>query len=495
MGSGPGDPSLLTLRAVEVLSSADVVAYDRLVHPDVLKLAPKARLIDVGKRPGRSAEGQKLIEEVLVREAKNGERVVRLKGGDPFVFGRGAEEAEVLVREEIPFEVVPGVTSAIAGPAYAGIPLTHRSFASWAVLATGHEDETKTGSSLDWDAISKAPTSVFLMGVKNLRTIADNLIAAGKDSSTPAGIIASATLPEQKVVVSTLSSVADDARRLRIAPPAILVVGEVVSLASLLSWTDARPLAGKRVFVARARTQSGKLSAALREAGAVAVEVPAIRIGPPSSYDDLDNALSEMGSYDWVVFTSANAVSATWTRLDRDARAFGGCSVAAVGPATAEALAQRGIRADLVPETFSAQALGEAIGGPDASGRQVLIPAAEDAPPDLRQTLALNGWEVTSAPAYRTVIDTEGASEGARELEAGVDAICFTSGSTVTSFIELWGKPPKDAAIVCIGPKTSEEAQSAGLHVDAVADEATISSLVEAVRRVLVPTADEAVGR
>jgi uroporphyrinogen III methyltransferase/synthase len=479
VGAGPGDPSLITRRGAELLARADVVAYDRLSNPELLKLAPQAELVDVGKRPGQSAEGQRKINDLLIAQARKGRTVVRLKGGDPFVFGRGGEEAELLAAAGVPFEIVPGVTSAVAGPAFAGIPITHRDHASWAAIATGHEDPTKASSALDWQALASAPTAVFLMGVERLDVIASELQRAGRAADTPVAVVASATWPSQRTIRSTLEKVADAVAEAQIAPPAILIVGSVTTLADTLDWLAAsRPLLGKRVFVTRTRTQAGKLSAMLRELGAEALEFPAIKVGPPSSFDDLDAALAALGRFVWIVFGSTNAVDATWSRLRGDARAFAGTRVAAVGPATADALRGRGIEPDLVPPTFTSASLAEAIG--EGTGA-VLIPQAENAPDDLVRTLSDAGWTCVVAPAYRTSTDDASVTEGRRALDDGIDAVLFTSASTVRSFVDLWGKPPKDVIVCTIGPQTSAAATELGLSVAAEADPHTIEGLTNAL--------------
>jgi uroporphyrinogen III methyltransferase / synthase len=479
VGAGPGDPALITVRAVELLSRADVVAYDRLSNPALLELAPQAELVDVGKRPGESAAGQERINELIVSEARKGRIVVRLKGGDPFVFGRGGEEAEVLADAGIPFEIVPGITAAVAGPAYAGIPLTHRAHASWVAIATGHEDPTKPESSLDWDALARAPSAVFFMGVERLEGVTEALLAAGRSADTPAAVVASATWPHQRVVRSTLEKIVDAVRTAEVSPPALLVVGDVVALGERLDWIGQRPLNGMRVFVTRTRAQAGKLSALLRDAGAVPLEFPAIKIAPPSSYEGLDEALGSLERFEWVVFTSPNAVDAVWARLEgRDARAFAANKVAAVGPATADALRQRGIEADFVPSTFTSAALAREF--PAAEG-EILVPQAEDAPDDLLRASDAAGRAVHIAPAYRTVTDDASVSAGRQALAEGVDAVLFTSGSTVRSFVELWGPPPPDCIVCCIGPRTAEVAAELGVMVGAVAEEHTLDGLVSAL--------------
>ncbi len=483
VGAGPGDPGLITRRGAEVLARADVVFFDRLVHPDLLKLASRAQLVDVGKRPGESGAGQQSINEQLIAEAGAGRTVVRLKGGDPFVFGRGGEEADLLASHGVPFEVVPGVSSAIAGPAYAGIPLTHREHASWAALATGHEDPEKDSSAIDWPALARAPTAVFLMGIERLDTICDRLQAEGKPADTPAAVVSWATWPHQRVVRATVEKIADAVKEAGLEAPAVLVVGSVVDLAERLSWLDRRPLLGKRIFVTRTRAQAGKLSKLLREAGAEPLEFPAIKIVPPSSYDSLDAAIDELGETDWIVFPSTNAVDAFWERLfsaDKDSRALAGTRVASVGNVTADALRRRGVVADLVPATFTSEALVEAMGRA-ASERRVLIPRAENAPGDLVRLLERSGWSCRAADAYRTERDEASVDVGRAALRDGVDAVLFTSGSTARSFVELWGPPPEDCVVCCIGPRTADTAAALDVRVDAVAAEQSVEGLVAAL--------------
>ncbi len=486
VGAGPGDPGLLTRRAAELLARADVVAYDRLVHPDVLKLSPQAEMIDVGKKPGQSAEGQARINDVLIEHAKAGKCVVRLKGGDPFVFGRGGEEAELLASSGVAFEIVPGVTSAIAGPAYAGIPLTHRDHASWAAIATGHEDPTKEASALDWEALARAPTAVFLMGMERLSDISASLQRAGRDASTPAAVISWATWPKQRVVRSTLEKIASAVEDAGVVSPAVFVVGDVAALHDRLDWFGSKPLSGKRVFVTRTRAQSGRLSQLLHDAGADALEFPAIRIVPPSSYSELDKAIAEFHRFGWLAFTSQNAVDAVWSRViatGRDARAFADVRIAAVGSATASSLRECGIVPDLVPDTFTSDALAEAMGRPRAhmSGRAVavLVPRAEGAPDEFVTKLTDNGWSVRAVNAYRTETDATSVAGGRVALEEGVDAVLFTSGSTVRSFVELWGKP--EAVVCAMGPRTAAVAEELGVRVDAVAAEQSLEGLVTAL--------------
>ncbi len=483
VGAGPGDPGLITRKGAELLARADVVAYDRLIHPDLLKLASNAELVDVGKQPGESAPGQERINQLLVDEARAGKVVVRLKGGDPFVFGRGGEEAELLAAAGVPFEIVPGVTSAVAGPAYAGIPLTHRDHASWVAIATGHEDPTKESSALDWEALARAPTAVFLMGIQRLSEISRELQNAGRRSDSPAAVISWATWPKQRVLRSTLEKVADAVQTADISPPAVLVVGDVVTLNDSIDWVSRKPLLGKRVFVTRTRAQAGKLSEALRDLGAEALEFPAIKIVEPSRYEPLDSALAGLSTFGWIVFTSTNTVDAVWSRLrkaGKDARALARLRVAAVGPATSDALRAHGVEPDLVPETFTSESLADAM-GEATGGSVVLLPQAENAPDDLSKRLGERGWGCVAVNAYRTEVDDSSVAAGRQALDEGVDAVLFTSGSTARNFVDLWGQPLEGTIVCCIGPRTDQAARAAGVRVDAVAAEHTIEGLVNAL--------------
>ncbi len=485
VGAGPGDPGLITRRGAEVLARADVVVCDRLVHPALLDLSPDARVVDVGRHPGEREPSQGEISDLLVAEARAGRIVVRLKGGDPFVFGRGGEECEALRAAGVRFEVVPGITSAVAGLTYAGIPLTHREHASWVVLATGHEDPAKEGSALDWDALARAPVAVFLMGVRRMPDIVRLLLDRGRDPATPAAVVSWATWPGQRVVRSTLAEMANAARDGDITPPALLVVGEVAALGGQLDWYSARPLAGRRIFVTRPRHQAGDLSSSLRELGAEPLVFPAIRI-VPADPGPLDSALERLaaGDYAWTIVTSRNTVDVLWERLraaGTDARAFGSTAVAAIGPATAEGLTRIGVVPDLVPDTFTTEAMAEAFPDPGGAGERILLPRAAEAPPELQHLLEAKGWTVDVVSAYRTVPDDRSREGGRTALDEGVDAVCFTAGSTVRNFVELWGKPPDDALVCCIGPVTADVAREAGLAVDVVAEEHTIPGLVDAL--------------
>jgi uroporphyrinogen III methyltransferase/synthase len=495
VGAGPGDPGLLTRRGAELLSRADVVVYDRLIDPEVLDLAPHARRVYAGKRPGDSGR-QEEINRILVDEARAGRTVVRLKGGDPFLFGRGGEECEALRAQGISYEVVPGVSAATAAPAYAGIPVTHRDHASWVAIATGYEDASKPASAIDWTAVASAGTGVFLMALQTAGEIAGRLMAAGRDPATPATIVAAATLPGQTVVRSTLADIASDVEAAGITSSATLIVGDVAGLGERLDWMSERPLLGMRVFVPRPAARNLALSAALREAGAVCLEVPAVRIAPPDDDAPLRAAMSRLiaGGYAWIVLASANGVDAVSRALRdarADARALAGTRVAAVGRVTADALSSIGIAADLVPGEYTAAELARELGSPAARSRgrarRVLLPRPAEAPDDLPRALARAGWRPDAVVAYQTVEDKTFLDRGRAELDEGVDAILFTSGSSVRGFVRLWGTPSPPALVCCIGPSTAAAAGEEGIAVDVVSDEHTseglVHALIEAVRR------------
>ena len=486
VGAGPGDPGLITVRGLAFLRGADVVVYDRLGAGALIRFArADAKLIHVGKQPRQHTKTQAEITRILVREARAGRSVVRLKGGDPFVFGRGGEEAEALAAAGIPFEVVPGITSAIAGPAAAGIPVTHRDAAASVAIATAHEAPGKAGARINWQALAAADTAVLLMGVERLAGVARALIDAGKPASTPAAVIQDATLPSMRTVTAPLSRIASAAARAGIRPPAVTVVGDVVSLRDLLGGWDTRPLSGKRVLVTRTREQASELSAILSELGAEVIEAPAIRVEPPASFSGLDGAISKLssGRYDWVVFTSANGVRAFADRLRAaglDARALASARVAAVGPGTAETLGGIGIVPDLVPPSFTTREIAKAF--PKGTGR-VLLARADVVEPGLDDALREKGWSVEKVTAYRLKGQTSMPRDVRAAVVAGeIDILTFASGGTVRAFMKLLkGKPPASTKIVCIGPVTAKAARAAGLRVSAVARTHTIPGLVAAV--------------
>ncbi|MBI5846221.1 MAG: uroporphyrinogen-III C-methyltransferase [Deltaproteobacteria bacterium] len=492
VGAGPGDPGLLTVRGRELLERADVVIYDFLAAPALLRHArPDAQIIYVGKKGGDHTLPQEGINELLVRKAREADTVVRLKGGDPYVFGRGAEEAEVLVEAGIPFEAVPGVTAGVAAPAYAGIPVTHRRFASSVAFITGHEDPEKAGSDLDWPGIARgANTLVFFMGMKNLPEISARLIENGRAADTPCALVRWGTTSEQTSLFGDLCNIAQKARDAGMKPPAVLVVGWVVSLREKLDWFTIRPLFGKTVVVTRARAQASDLVKRLEEMGARVLETPTIRVVPPENSAPLDEAIARITDFDWVSFTSVNAVEYFFDRLfksGRDARALGGAKIAAIGPATAARLKNYGLVTDILPETYRAESVVDAFSALDMKARRVLLPRAAEARPVLPAELSRMGALVTEVAAYRTIAANEGKKELLDELQSGsVDMVTFTSSSTVSNFASLFGPGEmaglmKGVAVACIGPVTADTARSLGLSVSLVADEFTIDGLCRAI--------------
>ncbi|WP_045218087.1 uroporphyrinogen-III C-methyltransferase [Desulfonatronum thioautotrophicum] len=492
LGAGPGDPELITLKAKRLLESADTVVYDYLANPRFLAWCrPDAEIYYVGKKGGDHTLPQDKINDLLVERAKAGKIVARLKGGDPYVFGRGAEEVEELLEHGIAFEVVPGVTSAVAAPAYAGIPLTHRRFASSVSFITGHEDPTKTESAHDWEALARGTsTLVFFMGVKNLPEISANLIKAGRPGNTPAALVRWGTTCRQRSLISTLADIAEQAQKQRFSPPSLLVVGEVVSLHDKLNWFEKRPLLGKGVVVTRSREQASDVVASLENLGACCHEFPTIAVAPMENKKPIQEAAMRLGEYDWVVFTSVNGVRTFWEVLEdrgMDARAFAGTQVAAIGPATAEGLARRGIRADFVPEKYVAEDIAQGLLDRDVAGKRVLIPRAKEAREVLPEELLRAGAQVEVLPVYRTLPVAKGAEELATALENGeIHYITFTSSSTVTNFFaaisrELIQTHRARLQLVCIGPVTEKTLQSHGFQGDIQPENYTIPDMVRAL--------------
>ena len=491
IGAGPGDPGLITLKAVEALRLADVVIYDNLVNEELLKYArANARFIYAGKQGGDHTLSQDSINALLAGEALEGHTVARLKGGDPFIFGRGGEEAEVLAANNIPFEVIPGVTSAIAVPAYAGIPLTHRGLTSTVAFITGHEDPTKEKSDIDWQALCGIGTLVFLMGVKNLAQITDALISRGKSPDTPAALIRRGTTPHQQSLTGTLGGIVEMARINQFKPPAILVVGEVVGLRETLGWFDGKPLFGMGVVITRPERQVDDLARLLAAEGANPIAFPTIAIEPPAAWSDLDAALETLDTFDWLIFTSANGVQFFFDRLKqkgRDVRDLKGRKICCIGPATAKQVEDRGVRVDLVPQDYIAEGILKSFAAMDLTGAKILIPRAEKARDILPEGLAKMGAGVVVAATYRTVNSGRKKEELASRIEAGeVQMLTFTSSSTVTNFVEIMGpdyKLPPDVKIACIGPVTAATAKKAGFSVDIEQDEYTMEGLVASLVR------------
>jgi len=479
VGAGPGDPGLLTVRGDEVLRRADVVVYDRLSVEALLDLAPpEAERISVGKAPGRVTMSQDDINALLVERGRAGGTVVRLKGGDPFVFARGGEEAAALAAADVPFEVVPGITSAVAVPAYAGIPLTLRHSSTSFTVVTGHEDPSVgDDGTVDWDAVARVGgTIVILMGVARIGRIAERLIAAGRSPDTPAAAVRWGTRPEQHTIRATLGTIAAQP----LEAPSVIVVGDVAGVD--LAWFERRPLLGRRVVVTRTRRQASALSAGLRSLGADPVEVPVIEIADP---DDGGTALraaaADLGAYDCVTVTSPNGAErllAAVTATGGDARRFGTATVAAIGPATARVLAAGGIVADVVPERYVAESLLDVLTATGRPGRLLLARAAvaRDVLPD---GLRAAGWEVDVVDAYRTV--PARLSEDQRAAAAAADVITFTSSSTVEHFVAAFGADAVPPVVACIGPVTAATARQHGLRVDVEATEHTIDGLLAAL--------------
>ncbi len=489
VGAGPGDPELITLKAVRCLAEADVVIYDRLVGHRLLEGVPaKAELIYVGKKAGYHTLKQPEINQLLVNKAKEGKIVVRLKGGDPFLLGRGGEEAEALADDNIPFEVVPGITSATAVPAYAGIPVTHRSFASSLAIITGHEDPTKGDASIAWDKLATgADTLVFLMGMGNLAQIAEELVRNGRPPSTPVAIIREGTTPRQQTLVGTIADIAAKATKSGIESPALIVVGDVVRLRKRLRWFDNQPLFGKRVLVTRTRKQASVLSRLLARYGALAVELPTIEIEVIPDNKELDRAIARLSDYSWLIFTSANGVEIFFGRLralGRDARGLGKTRLCAIGPATAAALERFGLIADRIPVEYVSAAIAESLQG-DVSGKRVLLPRAAGATPELVNGLGQLGAEVDEIAIYRAVLpqaDTDGGKQ--MLLASEIDITTFTSSSTVEHLVSLLGskwETVNRTTVACIGPVTAATAARLGVRVDVVAKEHTIPGLVQAL--------------
>ncbi len=498
IGAGPGDPGLLTLKGRSCIARSDVVIYDYLAAPELLAHAgPDAELIYVGKKGGDHTLPQDGINDLIVEKAKQGRIVARLKGGDPFIFGRGGEEVERLIEEGIDFEIVPGVTSAVAAPAYAGIPLTHRQFTSSVTFVTGHEDPTKETSSINWKALAQGGgTLVFFMGVKNLSYITDRLLQCNMAPETPAALVRWGTTPRQQTVTGTLTTISDTAANAGMTPPALIVIGEVVRLREKMKWFETRPLFGKSIVVTRARAQASDLVSRLSKLGAVCHEIPAIRIIPEEDFGPIDNAISEISVYDWLIFTSVNGVDFFFNRLFHaglDARALGRVRTAVIGPATAERLLRFGIKTDILPASFQAESIIDAFKSEAVAGRRVLLPRAREARPILPVELARMGAVVDEIPVYRTIRDGEGGDGMVASLASGsIDLITFTSSSTVVNFKALlpehrFSELIQNITIAAIGPITADTARANGFPVHVTADQYTIDGLCDAIVRHYCP--------
>ncbi|MCG0277853.1 MAG: uroporphyrinogen-III C-methyltransferase [Thermanaeromonas sp.] len=501
VGAGPGDVGLLTLRGKDCLAEADAVVYDRLINPELLHFTREdCEKIYVGKAPGRHALSQEEINNLLVRLAREGKKVVRLKGGDPFLFGRGGEEALTLREAGIPFEIVPGVTSAVAVPAYAGIPVTHRGVASTVAIVTGNEDPGKEGTRINWRELARsADTLVFLMGVGNLSHIVGQLLLHGRPPSTPCALIRWGSRAEQETLVGTLVDIEAKAQAASFRNPAVIVVGEVVRLREKLAWWDNKPLAGRRIVVTRPWPRGKGMAQRLSELGAEVVQFPAIKIRPPVDLETFDRMVKEASRFDWIVFTSVNGVEWFWRRLKAqglDVRSLAGVKIAAIGPATAEALAERGILADYQPAEYIAEAVASGL-KPYVKGKRVLLPRADIARPVLAEELRQSGAEVVEVAAYKTE-KADGDADRLREwLSNGkIDAVTFTSASTVRSLLEVLGGDAaellKDTVVACIGPVTGKAAREAGLKVAVEAREYTEEGLIQALLEYFAKTSKRA---
>lgn len=492
IGAGPGDPGLITVKGLNCIRNADVVIYDYLASPSLLaEASPRAEIIYVGKKGGDHTLSQDKINVLIAEKAKAGNIVARLKGGDPFIFGRGGEEAEVMVREGVAFEVVPGVTSAIAAPAYAGIPLTHREFTSTLSLVTGHEDPDKTSSSINWSCLAAgAGTLVFLMGVKNLPQIVHQLVLHGRSSQTPVALVQWGTTSRQRTVTGTLETIVDRVTAAELSSPAIIVVGEVVTLRDRLKWFETRPLFGKTIVVTRAREQASDLVTALTDLGAECLEFPTIQVVPPDNWSALDAALDGLSSYDWVIFTSVNGVKYFFERLfarGSDVRSLGHIRTAAIGPVTAQHLRRLGLNTDILPESFRAESVVEAFRAESIAGKRILLPRAMEARAVLPDELSKMGAVVDEVTVYQTRQVHGRADALIRLLEdRQVDMVTFTSSSTVTNFMALLPSERaaellKGVTLASIGPITSSTAETLGLDIQITASIYTIPGLCEAI--------------
>ena len=488
VGAGPGDPGLITVKGIDALRCADVVVYDRLAPTELLRHArDDAQLINAGKDPGSSAMGQKEINAVMISAAQDGKSVCRLKGGDPFVFGRGGEEATALRRAGVTFEVIPGVSSAIAAPAYSGIPVTHRGVSRSCTIATGHTESGFIDEEY-WRRMAQVEgTLVVLMAAGNIADIADALMRLGRPRNQPAAASYAGTRLDQTTVIGTLSTIADLTARAGVGAPTVFTFGEVVALASEVEWLTQLPLHGKRAVVSRARSTNSRLAEGLREFGATVIETPAIRIEPLESFVELDDALANASQFDWMSFASANAVRQVFRRLlsnGDDTRSLSGIKVAAIGPATVESLLQYGIVADLVPRDYSSGGLIDAFNNLPEPPKRVLAFKSDIGRESVMQGLTRIGATVRAVPAYRTVRDKGSAGTAKSAYRQGVDITTFTSSSTVTNLLDMLDGNPEPinlGTVVCIGPITADTARELGIRVDVVPSTHTIDAMLDAV--------------
>lgn len=491
IGAGPGDPGLFTIKGMRILERSDVVVYDRLVGEELLKQTrPDAEKIYVGKISGRHALSQDEINKLLVERAAAGHMVARLKGGDPFLYGRGGEEAQYVRQHGLEYEVIPGVTSAIAVPAYAGIPVTHRDATSSFAVITGHEKPDKQDSSIHWEHISTGiGTLVFLMGVENLPFICEKLISNGRSPQTPVALIRWGTLPEQEVLTGTLENIVDLVKQADFRPPAVIVVGEVVKLREELSWLERKPLWGKRIVVTRSRSQASQLMDRITDLGGEAIEFPSISIKKESNLNSLHNAFGHLSEYDWLIFTSVNSVDIFFEELmaeDHDIRDLKGLKLAAIGPATREQLTRRGLKVDVMPDEYRAEGIIAELLSYSKPGQWVLLPRAKGARTILPEALREAGLHVNEVFLYEAVTSAAANQSAVDQIRHGqMDFLTFTSSSTVHNFVKIIGKEyigrADKARVACIGPITADTAREYGFTVDIVAEEYTIQGLVDAI--------------
>jgi len=494
VGAGPGDPGLITVRGVECLCRAEVVVYDYLANEQLLNYAPsEAEHIYAGKIGGKHNQDQAEINQLLVDKARAGKTVVRLKGGDPFVFGRGGEECEALREGGITFEVVPGVTAGVGAAAYAGIPLTHRDYTASVAFVTGQEGKGKDESAIDWERLSLGSgTVVFYMGITTLRRNMQRLLEHGRSPQTPVALVRWGTTPEQQVLTGCLADIADRVEQTDFKPPAVVIVGEVVALRDKLRWFDTRPLFGREILVTRAADQAGEFSCMLTERGATAIECPTIKLVEPDEWEPLDAAIRALSGYDWLVLTSGNAVRNFFQRMENlglDARALASCKVCTVGPKTAEAVAAFGIRPDLIPSDYKAEGVVAELAKHDVSGKRILFPRADRAREIIPRELQRRGALVDSPVAYRNILPDRLPPEALFALEKrSVDCITFTSSSTVQNLAEMLGSDLlldmlKGVTVASIGPITSRTCHDLGLKVDIEPPRSTLAELLAAIEQ------------
>jgi uroporphyrinogen III methyltransferase/synthase len=490
VGAGPGDPKLITLRGKELLEKADVVIYDYLANPLLLNFANDcAERIYVGKKGGaRSELHQEQINQQMIAQALAGKMVVRLKGGDPFIFGRGGEEAEALTSAKIPFEVVPGVTSAIGVPTYAGIPLTHREKGSSVAFITGHEDPTKDEQHLDWEKLATAcDTLVLLMGMANLSAIITKLIEHGRKKTTPIALIQWGTYPTQKTLIGTLNTIEAQAKRTEIKPPVVMVVGEVVALRTQMNWFETLPLFGRKILITRATEQAQEFADLLTLQGAEVLYFPAIKIMPPPDFSALDEAISNVERYDTIIFTSVNGVQSFRNRLYQlgyDLRILKGISLCAIGPRTREEIIKSGLLCDFIPSEFRAEGILEELEKRGIAGKRFLLPRALEAREILPAEIKNKGGRLDVVAGYQTISPSETDREEIFR-KGPIDMITFASASTVRNFVEGMTSQQmaflKESAIACIGPITAQAARSHNMQVDLISNEYTFPALTEAI--------------